>query len=132
MNNSSENPRQLLRCLGEYRWEITRLQRKMQLLEELSAGGTDAGLRSELGRIRQEYGRRLTEAEGRQLEAEKLIDRLPRPEQRMILRLRYCRSMDWLRVREGLGKAGYPLCERQMYRLHGSAMKMLVEEGGLP
>ena len=132
MNKGYENPKQLLSCLGEYRCEISRLSRKMQLLEKVSSAQTDEKLKSELGQIRQEYGRKLTDAERRQLEAEKLIDSLPRPDYRVILRLRYCQNLDWPHVREGLGKTGYTVCERQMYRMHGSAMKMLDDAGGTP
>jgi hypothetical protein len=54
---------------------------------------------------------------------EEFIDEIPDERHRTILRLRYVDCLRWPKVLEEMERAGLYYDERQMYRLHGSALQ---------
>ena len=58
-----------------------------------------------------------------QQSVELFIGCLPNPDERMILRLRYVELMRWNEVVDFMSEAGSPYSERQVYRIHGFALR---------
>ena len=69
------------------------------------------------------YRDRVSQKEAALLSIERAIDSLGAPAERMILRLRYLEGRSWVSVCMALQPLGYG--ERQVYRLHGSALARL-------
>ena len=85
-------------------------RRKEALLAELEAGESVL-----YERISEQW---------RQIQAaEEVIASLPDARERAILQLRYVEGLTWTRVTEELTKFGFWYEERQVYRLHKSALK---------
>ena len=128
--------RAYLNSVLESRMEVSRLKRKLAVLEEratsitsqltgMPRGGSadrDAVLAA-LADAAGEYYRRLAEAERRELEVVRFIDSVPTQEHRIILRLRYIDRKGWSKVLAALNEAGLAITERHMFRLHGAALR---------
>lgn len=71
------------------------------------------------------YKAKLAEKLARLVVMEQAIDSLEEPAERLVMRLRYLEGRSWARVCPELQALGYS--ERQVYRLHGFALKKLKE-----
>lgn len=77
---------------------------------------------AKLDALEREIADLLLSIESRIIEAEKAIDGLP-TEQARIIRMRYCQGYSWRKI---IRKTHYS--ERQVFRLHGLALKALEQE----
>ena len=97
-------------CHDQYCGGDAAVRRKETLLAELTEGETVL------------YDR--ISAQWKQIRAaEEVIGALPDARQRAVLRLRYVDGLSWAMVQAELGKYGYWYEERQVFRLHRSALK---------
>ena len=115
--------------------EMKRLQHKVSQLEAqatktttiltgMPRGGNadrDAVLAA-LADVTSDYREKIVRAERLEREVNEFIDSLPTRDCRMLLRLRYIEGMSWKKVLSTLNAHGIHLSERQMYRLHGTAL----------
>jgi hypothetical protein len=69
------------------------------------------------------YERKLAELDAQTLAVERCIETLTDPVERLLMRLRYIEGQRWVNVCVALQDLGYS--ERQVYRLHGSALEKL-------
>jgi hypothetical protein len=89
-------------------------------------GGGDSDKEKLLAALADEGGEALAkhaEAESRRREIEEFINTLPTPVCRIILRYRYVECLPWTRVIFALRQSGIYYEERQIYYLHGNALK---------
>lgn len=125
-----------LNSVLECRMESSRLRRKMTILEERAlsmtsqlsgmprGGNADRNaVLAALADATSEYYAQLVDSISRELEVSAFINSLPTMEHRIIMRLRYIDRMRWSKVLAALNAAGLDLSERQMFRLHGAALR---------
>ena len=132
---ASDPARDYLNSVLEARMEAKRLQHKVAQLEAqatktttiitgMPRGGNadrDAVLAA-LADVTSDYSEKIVKAERLEKEVNEFIDSLPTRDCRMLLRLRYLEGMSWRKVLSTLKAHGIHLSERQMYRLHGTAL----------
>ena len=125
-----------LRSVGEAKLDAQRCKEKLRRLEsqatrvtsqlsDMPKGG-GAGrnsLLAALGDIYKEYAEKLVRSEQTLSEVEEFINELPTVTSRVILKLRYCDGLDWNKVNRRLRAAGYYYEERQIFNLHGLALR---------
>lgn len=75
--------------------------------------------------IRQLYAAKVADKMARLLVLEEAVDALEAPAERLVMRLRYFEGRSWPSVCGWLQREGFS--ERQVYRLHGSALQKLKE-----
>lgn len=73
------------------------------------------------------YREKIAEKDARLLEIEQAIESLADPAERLIMRLRYLEGRSWVNICSKLQTEGYS--ERQVYYLHGFALKKLRDAG---
>lgn len=125
-----------LNQITECRIEINRLNRKISQLEARAtstvsqvtgmprgSGADRDALLAALADATSEYYAALRKAEQKELEINRFVDGLPTYTSRVILRLRYIERKPWSKVLAALNKQNWAMSERQMYRLHGLALK---------
>lgn len=125
-----------LNSVLECRMESSRLRRKMTILEERAlsmtsqlsgmprGGNADRNaVLAALADATSEYYAQLVDSISRELEVSAFINSLPTMEHRIIMRLRYIDRLRWSKVLAALNAAGLDLSERQMFRLHGAALR---------
>lgn len=71
------------------------------------------------------YEEKLAQRDAQLLMVESAIDSLTSPIERLIMRARYIQGRSWTSICVALQREGYS--ERQVYRLHGSALLKLKE-----
>lgn len=112
-----------------------RLYRKVQALETQvehitpsysgmpSGGGTDSSNAwLALAQLRSDYLAEMVKAERREKEVSDFIEGLYAPENKEVLRLRYCERLRWTDVADRMAAAGYYYTDRQVFRIHGRAL----------
>lgn len=127
--------RQFLESYRELMSEVDRLWRKHLRLENQATqitarlspvpGGGGSNREELLALLADSDGdvlRRMTEAEQRAKEIEELIDRIPTPAYRVVLRLRYLECLPWNDIERRMEKSKYAYVARQIYRIHGKAL----------
>ena len=131
----TDDCRAWLESYSELRVEAARLQRQhhrlmdqatrvtTRLTKEPKGGGDRENLLAALADADGEALRKHTEALKRMREIEEFIDQLPTRESRIILRLRYIDLMKWRKIKYALEKSRIYYEERQIYRLHGQALR---------
>ena len=121
------------------RYNAASLERRLEALEQ--AGDLSpqtslerASLLSRLSTARRLCAEKRLEAEQREAEVLMLIEALPFASWRAVLRLRYCDGLRWCGgkdghpcVLSGMAEAGLYYSERQMYRLHLSALEAAAQ-----
>lgn len=139
---SAKDPvRAYLNSVLECRMEAARSRRKFEMLEaratsitaQLSGmpfgGGSDReALLAALADASGDYYRQMVAAEQRELEVSKFIDSLPDSSHRVILKLRYVDCKRWSKVLKAYRDNGVEMSERQMFLLHGAALKAAREK----
>lgn len=132
----ADDCRAWLESYGELRVEASRLQRQHARLRDQATqvtsrltqepkgnGGDRENLLAALADADGEALRKHAEALKRMREIEEFIDQLPTRESRIILRLRYIDLMKWRKIKYALEKSRIYYEERQIYRLHGQALR---------
>lgn len=133
---NSDPVRAYLSSVGEARLDVQRCKDKLRRLNNQATrvtsqisdmpkgGGADRNaLLAALGDMSSEYEMKLLRAEQLESEIDSFINELPTPTSRVILKLRYCDGLDWKRVNKKLRGLGYCYEERQLFNLHGLALK---------
>ena len=128
--------REFLRSGLEARLEVRRHQRRTAELESRCArlvaqmtgmpAGGGAGLEATWAALadeRQEEQRLVEEELRKYHEVERFIARLSDPARRTILRLRYLEGLSWTQIHRRVCQEGLYYSERQIFRLHGAALK---------
>lgn len=120
---------------------VARLKRKVQDLETQvchitpsysgmpGGGGSDAtNAWLALAQLHRDYLAELVRAERIEKDVSDFIDSLATPENREVLQLRYCEGLHWPEVTARMQQAGYFYSDRQVYRIHGSALNEAREK----
>jgi len=136
MKKQPDECRAWLESYGELKLEAMRMtRRRRQLLDQATqitsrispvpggGSGDKEKLLAALADAEGEAYRKETEALERYAEIEQFIDAIPTPESRTILRLRYLDRLRWADVRRAMTKSNLYYEERQIYRLHGQALR---------
>ena len=92
------------------------------------SGGDATAAWTTLAQLRSDYEAEIVRAERVEKEVLDFISTLDRPVHREILALRYCENLSWPKVMEGMQAAGHYYSERQVYRLHGTALNEAREK----
>lgn len=71
------------------------------------------------------YQEKVAETSARLLEIEAALSSLDSPVERVVMRCRYIEGRSWVSICAELELLGY--CERQVYYIHGAALKKLKE-----
>lgn len=138
MNEATKSEvRSFLRSVRSARLERRQAERSLELLrteaERITAsfslaggGGGDAhrdALLIELADRGKELEGVIRRQWAREREVEGFINQLPDERHRAVLRLRYVECLSWPKVLAGMQAVGLWYEERQMFRLHGAALR---------